>query len=206
MAKFLWIYTILLFSLCLTFYFLRAWNYPKHVRHELRTNLIETSCLACIPIVYTSILQLAELQYGDRAGLAIYILWWTDTALATVAAIGIQYVELKSHVSLRLQIPAIIVGYLGLGARLSVAGAYTVLAMFQHFDQVHSTAEEIFQDMILCGPFGQGSFALQVLGEAAQESFGAYNRGEFLTTKGPDIIGLTSQFMGLLIWGYGVFW
>ncbi|KAJ6095531.1 C4-dicarboxylate transporter/malic acid transport protein [Penicillium sp. IBT 16267x] len=239
LAKIVWIYTIVQFSLCLTFYLLRALSYSKHVRHELRTNLLETSCLSCIPIVYTSILQLAVLQYGDRAGLVIYILWWTNTALATVAAVGIPYFQLniqapgvqrlppavllpfiaintsaagggliclQSHVSPRLQVPAIIVGYIELGAGLSVAGAYTVLVMFQHFNQVHLTATKVFQDMILCGPFGQGSFALQVLGEAVEESFGAYNRGTFLTAKGADIIGLTSQFMGLLTWGYGAFW
>ncbi|KAJ5784501.1 uncharacterized protein N7503_009713 [Penicillium pulvis] len=239
LAKIVWIYTIVLFGLCLASYLLRALSYPKHVRHELRTNLVETSCLSCIPIVYTSILQLAVIQYGDRAGLAIYILWWTDTALSTVAAIGITYVQFKiqapgvqrlppavllpfiaintsaasggliclqSHVSPRLQIPAIIVGYLELGAGLSLAGAFTVLVMFQHFNQVHSPAEKVFQDMIICGPFGQGSFALQILGEAVQESFGAYHRGVFLTAKAADIIGLTSQFMGLLTWGYGVFW
>ncbi|KAJ5928714.1 C4-dicarboxylate transporter/malic acid transport protein [Penicillium verhagenii] len=239
LAKIVWIYTIVLFGLCLIIYLLRVHIYPKHALHELRTNLIETSCLSSIPIVYTSILQLAVLQYGDRAGLAIYILWWRNAAIATIAALGIPYIQLKiqapgvqrlppavllpfiaiitsaagagvisrqSHVSPRLQVPAIIVAYLQLGIGLAVAASYAVLVMFQHFNQVHSVAEKVFQDMILCGPFGQGAFALQVLGEAVEESFGAYHRGKFLTAKAADTIGVTSQFLGLLTWGYGVFW
>lgn len=239
LAKIVWIYTIALFGLCLSLYILRICLYPKHVRHELRTNLMETSCLSCISIAFTSILQVAVLQYGDRAGLAIYILWWINTALATLVSLGIPYIQLKlqapgvqnlppavllpfvavltaaagggvicrqSHVSARLQVPALVVGYLEVGAGLAVTSGFNVLVMFQHFNQVHSAADKVYQDMIICGPLGQGAFALQALGEAVQGSFGAYERGTFLTAKAADIIGFTSQFLGLLTWGYGVFW
>ncbi|KAJ5287831.1 C4-dicarboxylate transporter/malic acid transport protein [Penicillium angulare] len=239
LAKIVWIYTIVLFGLCLFFYLLRILLYPKDVRHQLRTNLIETSCLSCTPIAYTSILQLAILQYGDRAGLAIYILWWTDTAMAIIVSLGIPYIQLKiqapgvqklppvvllpfvavltsaagggaicrqNHVSARLQVPVIIVSYLEVGIGLAVTTGFNVIIMFQHFNQVHSAADKVFQDMIICGPLGQGAFALQVLGEAAQGSFGAYKRGTFLTDKAADTIGFTSQFLGLLTWGYGIFW
>ncbi|KAJ5633624.1 C4-dicarboxylate transporter/malic acid transport protein [Penicillium herquei] len=238
-AQVIWIYDIALFGLCLSFYFLRVCLYPKYVRHELRTNLMETSCLSCIPIAFTSILQYASIQYGARAGLAIYILFWVDTALAAIVSIGIPYIQLKLQapgvqklppavllpfvavltaaagggvicrqcaVSARLKVPVIIVGYIELGSGLAVTSGFNVLIMFQHFNQVHSAAEKVYQDMIICGPLGQGSFALQVLGEAVQGSFGAYHRGTFITAKAADAIGFVSQLMGLLTWGYGVFW
>ncbi|KAJ5090878.1 C4-dicarboxylate transporter/malic acid transport protein, partial [Penicillium argentinense] len=240
LAKIVWIYTIVLLGLCLALYMLRVAIYPQYVRQQLRTNLVETSCLSSIPITFTSILQLAALQYGHRAGLAIYILWWISTALAIIACLGIPYIQLKlqppgmhhlppaillpfiaaltsaagggvicrfCNLHPRLQVPALIISYLEVGAGLALSGSFDALLLFQHFDRFHAPADKVWQDMIVCGPFGQGSFALQVLGEAAEKgSFAAYDRGTFLTAAAGKPIGFISQFLGLLTWGYGVFW
>ena len=240
LAKIVWIYTIVLFGLCLIIYSLRILVYPKHVRQQLRANLVETSCLASIPIAYTEIIQLAVLQYGSRARIAFYVLWWIQAGLAIVACLAIPYVQLKlqppgishlppaillpfiasltsaagggvlcrfDHISARLQVPVIIISYLQIGAGLSLAAGFDTLILLQHFDRFTPTADIVYQDMIVCGPFGQGAFALQILGEAvAQGSFASYSRGTFLTSEAAAPIGYTSQFLGLLTWGYGIFW
>ncbi|KAJ5301059.1 uncharacterized protein N7443_006061 [Penicillium atrosanguineum] len=239
-AKIVWIYTIVLFVLFLTLYILRILVYPARVRNQLQVNIVEISCLACIPISYDSITQLAVLQYGSRASLTLYVLWWIQTGLAVVACLGIPYVQLKlqppgishlpptillpfiaalttaagggvlcgsDHISPRLQVPVIIISYLEIGAGLSLAAGLDTLILLQHFNGFTPTADTVYQDMIVCGPFGQGAFALQVLGEAVMKgSFAAYDRGTFLTSKAAVPIGYTSQFLGLLTWGYGIFW
>ncbi|KAJ5579740.1 uncharacterized protein N7459_005725 [Penicillium hispanicum] len=240
LAKIVWIYTILLLGVGLALYCLRALLYPKHVRYQLRTNVVETSGLSSIPIAFNCILQLAVLQYGVRAGLAIYIMWWVETALAIVACLGIPYLHLKlqppgipnlppaallpfiavltsaagggtvcrySHVSARLQVPVIVVSYLEVGAGVALAGGFDALILVQHFDRSHLSPEKVYQEMLLCGPFGQGAFALQALGTAVRRgSFANYNRGSFLTASAAEPIGYVSQFLGLLTWGYGLFW
>lgn len=239
-SKIVWITTIVQLGLCLIIYLVRILLYPKHVRQELRTSLVETSCLSSISISFTSILQLAILEYSDTASLAIYVLWWIDTAMAVVALVGIPYTQLKlqppgiqrappvillpfiaaltsaagggvicqsGHLSAQLQVPAIIVSYLEVGAGLALATAFDALILFKHFDRSFPTADKVFQDMITCGPFGQGGFALMVLGEVVRGgSFAGYNRGQFLTAKAADPIGYMSEFLGLLTWGYGIFW
>ncbi|KAJ5774148.1 C4-dicarboxylate transporter/malic acid transport protein [Penicillium paradoxum] len=240
LAKIVWIYTIVLLGSCVILYLLRTFIHPTHVLHQLRTNLIETSCLSCISIVFTSILQLAVLQYGEKAGLAIYIMWWVNTGMAIIACLVIPFVHLQlqpsgarhipaaalmpflaaltsaagggticrlAHISPRLQVPAIIISYLEVGAGLALAVGFDSIILFQYFDCVLQTAEKVYGDMILCGPFGQGSFALQALGRAVQAgSFAEYDRGQFLTGKAAIPIAFASHLVGLLVWGYGVFW
>lgn len=97
LAKFVWIYTIVLLAVTLFLYLLRLYRYPKHVAYELHHNLIETSCLASIAITYTSIIQMAALQYGHTHGIAIsiYVLWWINAFLSTVVIVAIPYTQLR---------------------------------------------------------------------------------------------------------------
>ncbi|KAJ5467518.1 hypothetical protein N7475_005270 [Penicillium sp. IBT 31633x] len=197
LAKIVWIYTIVLLGLCIILYLVRTFLHPRHVLRQLQINLIETSCLACISIAFTSILQLAVLQYGDKAGLAIYIMWWVNTGMAIVVCLVIPVVHLQlrppgqrhiptaalmpfiavltsaagggticrlAHISHRLQVPAIIIAYLEVGAGLALALGFESIILFQYSDRAYQSADNVYQDMIMCGPFGQGSFALQALG------------------------------------------
>lgn len=90
---------------------------------------------------------------------------------------------------------------------LALAPAVDTLILYQHLHHIHPSTDKVYQDMILCGPFGQGSFALQILGEAVVKgSFAKYNRGTILTAAAAGPIGYMSEFLGLVVWGYGVFW
>lgn len=240
LAEIVWIYTICQLGICLFFYFLRAVLYPKHVLQQLRSDVVETSCLASISIAFTSIIQMVAVQYGSFAGLVAYVLWWVDTAMAVLAVLGIPYVQLKlqppgiqnvpslvllpfiaaltsaagggvvcseSNISARLQVPVIIVSYLQVGAGLAAAVSLDGIVFSQHFDRNMPTQNTVYRDMVFCGPFGQGSFALVTLGQVVMEgSFAQYNHGQFLTAAAATPIGFVSQFAGLLAWGYGTFW
>ncbi|KAL5362106.1 putative malic acid transport protein [Aspergillus floccosus] len=241
LAKIVWIYTIALLGLFLIAYALRIALYRHHVAHELRHNILETSCLASIAITATSIVQMASLQYGGSAALAIYILWWVATGLSVVALLAIPYVQLKlqpvgierippaillpviatltsaagggvvcvsARLSARLQLPALLVSYLEAGAGFALALAFSAVVLLDHYSHDYPAPEKVFQDMILCGPFGQGGFALQVLGEAVRGgAFTGYgSQGVLLSAGAAEPIGFISQFAGLMSWGFASFW
>ncbi|KAI9035333.1 putative malic acid transport protein [Aspergillus affinis] len=240
LAKIVWIYTIALFGITLALYILRVIIHPHHVIHKLRTDLLETSCLASISITFTSIIEMVSLQYGSSAGLPAYILWCISTALAIIAVILIPYTQLKlqppgiehippsillpviaaltsaagggvictsANISPRLQVPTIIISYLEVGTGFALALAFTAIVLLEHFNRTYPTPSKVYQDMVLCGPFGQGGFALQGLGTAVlQGSFASYNRGTFLTAEAARPIAYISQWAGLMSWGFGTFW
>ncbi|KAE8160750.1 voltage-dependent anion channel [Aspergillus tamarii] len=239
-----WVYTIVLLVIGVFLYMLRILLYRRHVAHVLRTSIIETSCLASIPITLTTIIQMTVLvlvrQWGAAWGIVAYVLWWINTAMAVVVVMGIPYVFVKIQppgvkavlpgvllplisaltsaagggvicrygaLGSRLQVPVIIVSYLEVGLGLTLAITLTDIFVTRLFDQSFPAVEEIYQDMILCGPFGQASFALQILGQAVlRDAFADYDRGTFLTAEAAKPIGFASELAGLLVWGYGTFW
>ncbi|KAJ6138133.1 hypothetical protein N7471_004619 [Penicillium samsonianum] len=233
LATIVWIYTIVQLGLFLILYLIRTFLYRRHVLHQLRNNSAETSCLCCISIAFTSILQMSVLQYGDTAGLAIYILWWVNTGMAIVACLVVPFIHLKMQQSgarhmqadmllpflavltsaaggglyAASRVPAIIVSYLEIGAGLALVAAFHTIILYQYLGHPFQPADMVYQDMIMCGPCGQASVALQALGEAVQAgSFAAYDRGQLLTAKAAGPFAFISHFTGLLVWGYGVFW
>lgn len=127
------------------------------------------------------------------------------SALTSAAGGGVicRYGALSS----RLQVPVIIVSYLEVGLGLALAVTLADIFMTRLFDQSFPAVEEVYQDMILCGPFGQGSFALQIIGQAvSRDAFADYDRGTFLVAEAAQPIAFASQLAGLLVWGYGTFW
>ncbi|KAJ6176596.1 hypothetical protein N7485_003510 [Penicillium canescens] len=93
-----------------------------------------------------------------------------------------------SHAPLQLQVPAI-VAYLQVGAGVALA---------TYFNCSSPTADTVCQDMIFCGPYGQESFAFQVLDQAV-------NSGSIAAACSwpgwvyPFVLRAT-------FWGYAVFW
>jgi tellurite resistance protein TehA-like permease len=127
------------------------------------------------------------------------------SALTAAAGGGIlcSYGELNN----RLQVPVIIVSYLLIGMGLPLSLGFDSLFMVRLFDRSSPKGMKVYQDMILCGPWGQGSFALQVLGQVVLNgSFEGYGRGVFLTAQAATPVGYASIFAGLVAWGQGTFW
>jgi tellurite resistance protein TehA-like permease len=92
-ARIVWNYTTVLLSTVLVLYLLRTILYPKHIIQQLQSSVIETACLSCISIALTSIIQLAVLESGDKAGLEIYILWWINTGMAIMACLVLPFLH-----------------------------------------------------------------------------------------------------------------
>lgn len=127
-------------------------------------------------------------------------------AALTVSAGG-GTISKSARISPELQIPVLIVSYLFLGIGLPLAFALDVLFWARLLDRSLPDKQRTFQDMILCGPWGQASFALQGLGGAVLAgSFASYSSGVFLTAEAAIPVGHASIFAGLLCWGTGTFW
>lgn len=123
------------------------------------------------------------------------------------AAAGGGTICQSAQISAGLQVPVIIVSYLLLAMGLAVAFALDVLYWAKLLSGSLPQPSSVFQDMILCGPWGQASFALQELGGVVLGgSFAAYDSGKFLTAQAAPVVGYASIFAGLLSWGVGTFW
>jgi Voltage-dependent anion channel len=80
---------------------------------------------------------------------------------AAGSAIVCTYGELNN----RLQVPVIIESYLIIGMGLTLSLGFDSLFMARLFDRSSPKGMKVYQDMILFGPWGQRSFALQALGK-----------------------------------------
>lgn len=126
---------------------------------------------------------------------------------ALTAAAGGGTICQAAEISPGLQVPVIIVSYLFVGLGLPLAFALDVLFWARLLDRSLPDRQHTFQDMILCGPWGQASFALQILGTVVLGgSFSAYDRGQFITAQAAGPVGYGSIFAGLLSWGMSIFW
>lgn len=240
-----WVLTIVMLASMVSVYLVRCLTSPRQVAHLLRHDVSESSCLASICITYTSIIQMIALAlvqggWGKGWGIAAYVLWWTNVAVALTAVVGLPFIAVRLYpggmphltpasqlpmiaaltvaagggtickaadISPRLQAPTIIVSYLFVGMGLPLAFALDVLFWARLMDRSLPDRLHTFQDMILCGPWGQASFALQMLGSVVLGgSFASYKEGTFLTAQAAVPVGYASIFAGLLSWGMGTFW
>ncbi|TEA14049.1 Sulfite efflux pump SSU1 [Colletotrichum sidae] len=126
---------------------------------------------------------------------------------ALTAAAGGGTVCSSAMLSSQQQVPVIIVSYLLVGMALPLAFALDLIFWARLLGNYHPPKQKAYQDMILCGPWGQSSFALQLLGQAVVKgAFASYNSGTFLTADAANPVGYTSMFAGLAAWGLGTFW
>lgn len=159
------------------------------------------SATGCIGISYVSL----KLEAPRLSAVPPVILLAPIAAITSAAGGGIicQYGALSD----RLQVPVIVVSYLLLGLALPLSLAFEAVLLSRMFGNAFPTKQETFQIMILCGPLGQGSFALQILGQVVQSgSFAEYDRGVLLTNEAAGPLGYASEFLGLVAWGYATFW
>ncbi|KAK2767763.1 hypothetical protein FQN54_003922 [Arachnomyces sp. PD_36] len=246
-SEIVWVYSIALLLASVLLYLLRTAIYPSHVKHSLKTSLLELTSLSNTMTTFFSIIEMIALtlvaDWSPTWGLVAYILWWINTSLSILACIAIPYINFKHqpptiphmtpalllpflaaitsaaaggtlaiHGSLspRLQVPMILVSYLQLGFGFPIALIFDGIFLNRLLHaNAFPTIGIVYQTMILVGPWGQGSFALQILGQAVGKgSFAAYGsgRGTILTAEATIPISIASQFFGFISWGYDAFW
>jgi tellurite resistance protein TehA-like permease len=243
-ADIFWAITILTLVGFLLIYIWRAVVFPRYVANQFGSNFMETACLCSISIAFTTIIQMIALtltpSWGPSWGMAAYVMWWINVAMAAVACIAIPYVLTKvdgpgissvppgallpsiaaltiaagggvvcryGAISASQQVPVIIVSYLFVGIGLPLAVIIDAVILARFFDRSFPMKQQVYQLLMICGPLGQGSFAMQILGSCVQRgAFAQYNTSSFISATGASTIATGSQFLGLLTWGYGIFW
>ena len=238
-----WVITFTTLLVFCALYGLRSLLFPHHVAKLLRTNQVETGCLASAVIAFTTVYQMIVLNlmpWGRGWGLAAWVMYWVNVVAAGIACVGIPYIFVSSAASgihgvtpaillpliaaltlaagggvvcrygelgADLQVPVIVLSYLFVGLGLLLSLPFDAVYLVRLFDRAYPKDKMVYQMMLFCGPPGQGSFALQTLGSAVQRgAFAAYDTSTFLGPTGAPIVAITSQFMGILYWGYGTFW
>lgn len=158
--------------------------------------------VSCLAIIYIFVGM--EAEGIDLVPVAIRL---PPIALLTVAAAGgvvCRYGQLPPH----LQVPVTIVAFLCLGAGLMLALMCDAAFLVAVFDRSWPKEQKIFSVMIACGPYGQGSFAMQILGNVVQR--GAFSDGvemsKFISPGDERIVSVCTTLLALLLWGYGTFW
>ncbi|KAK5130621.1 hypothetical protein LTR08_001880 [Meristemomyces frigidus] len=123
---------------------------------------------------------------------------------ATNAVVGALIVSQSSHVNARLAIPVIITSYIlagsGFFAATMIYAAYFVKLMNTGLPSPEKTPGL----MLLIGPSGQSAAAAQLLGNASQKFFGAYDRGTFFQATAGNTLATVGVLLGLMFVGLGL--
>ncbi|OHE99902.1 hypothetical protein CORC01_04803 [Colletotrichum orchidophilum] len=181
------------------------WSTVLHVLWWVSFALAATS-IVFLPFVFIKVYPPGVAQLSPSTQLAV-------TAALTAAAAGGTICTSAAALSSARQIPIIVVSYLLIGMGLPLAFALDVLFWARLLGNYEPPKEKAFQDMILCGPWGQASYALQILGQAVVNGSG----GAFLTLDDATAataaaaaavtpVGYVSIFAGLVTWGLGTYW
>jgi tellurite resistance protein TehA-like permease len=122
----------------------------------------------------------------------------------TDAVVGGLILNYSDDVNSRLAIPVIIVSYMLVGIGFFVA----LMIYSAYFIRLTNTglppAALSPSLVLLVGPCGQSSAALQLLGQAAMTHFGRYGRGTFLTDTGGSVLAAAGDLLGLMLTGMGL--
>lgn len=115
-----------------------------------------------------------------------------------------------------LQVPMILVSYLLVGVAVPMALILDALFLGRLYNETKDGKSEeskadalslAYQTLVLAGPWGQGSSALQSLGGSVMNaSFSQYDSGIMLTSQAAPVVGYSSIFVGLVFWGQATFW
>ncbi|KJK82273.1 hypothetical protein H634G_02467 [Metarhizium anisopliae BRIP 53293] len=137
---------------------------------------------------------------------------------ALTSAAGAGTLCQSAVLSTAQKVPMIVVAYLEIGLALPTVLAFDVLYLARLLQPWEEPAgshhefppEQMYSHMVLCGPWGQSSFALQTLGKAVFQlkgGFGASGQGALLfSNQGADTVAFASILVGLVNWGQGTFW
>lgn len=97
-AIIVWLLTIVLAIIFTLTYVIKSCIFPKTIRQEITSNIVEVCCLASASITFSGIVDMFALvcphSFGPGWGTAAYVLGWISVGVAFVATIGIPYVYL----------------------------------------------------------------------------------------------------------------
>ena len=85
-SRILWVLTLVLLVVFLVIYILRILLFGREVWKKWKTEIMETACLSCISIAYTTIIQNVALNlpmnWGRGWGVVALVLWWINVVMA----------------------------------------------------------------------------------------------------------------------------
>lgn len=173
-----------------------AWFVVAYVMWWIGTTAMVISAVALIIIVSKH--NIADTEKLTPALILPFVGTTTD---ALVGGIICQF----SHgVNERMAVPVIIVSYMltGIGffAAMMIYAAYLVRLTNAGMPKSFLTPSLV----LLVGPCGQSSAALQALGAAAVTHFGKYNKGTFITAGAASILAAVGTWLGLMLTGFGL--
>lgn len=177
----------------------RSWGMVVYVLWWINLAMAVSACIG-ITFIFTKM----EAPGIDTVPVAIRL---PPIAVLTVAAGGgvvCRYGELDTS----LQIPVIVISYLCVGGGIMLALMCDAAFLVRLFDQSWPSGQKLYSIMIACGPYGQSSFAVQILGDVVQRGAFAehHSSGGLIDAGTMQIVGVCSVLLGLLLWGYGTFW
>ncbi|GKT65016.1 hypothetical protein ColTof4_07407 [Colletotrichum tofieldiae] len=214
-----WVAAMALLLLMVSIYAIRLVFHPKHAIHSLRHDVsswggpwskivyvlwwVAFGLAAVIVIILPFVLIKVYPSGVPHISPATQL----PLIAALTAAAGRGTICNSAMLSSDQQVTVFIVSYILIGMALPLAFVLDVLFWARLLGNYQPPKQKAFQDMILCGPWGQSSFALQMLGQAVVKGiFAQYASGIFLSADASGPVGYTSIFAGLTAWGLGTFW
>lgn len=215
-------------------YTMYPWVLNRMLRHPTICMFLGTIPMGLATIVNATVLIVVP-AFGAWATTLVHVLWWVDVALSVLSCFGIPLIMFHIH-QLQLEtmtavwllpiVPpivaaasgglvatilapssamvVIVVSYMlwGVGEGLS----FMVLALYFHRLAVHNlpNSEVIVTAFLPLGPLGQGAAGLLLLAEAGQRVFPA--AGFAQTEIAAAVVQVASVFIGLMMWGLGLWW
>ncbi|KAK3618478.1 hypothetical protein LTR56_024611 [Elasticomyces elasticus] len=126
-------------------------------------------------------------------------------ATATDAVVGALIVTYSHYVNARLAVPVILVSYMLTGIGIFAALMVYALFLTRLVNNGLPPAAQSPSLILLVGPVGQSSAALQGLGSAAASFFGTYGKGTFLQQMSGTVCSVIGVLLGLLLLGFAYF-
>ena len=184
-----------------------GWGKAAYILWWINTAMAVFACFLLPPLFIKTLHSEGGLRHAFTPVTQLPII----AALTSAAGAGTlcQYAMLSPE----QKVPMIVVAYLEIGIGIPIALALDTLFWARQYlpwdqpnDGLSLPKRQIYVEMILCGPWGQGSFAMQGLGNALLNGAFDKNHGVLLTHDAGRVIGYSSIFFGLVCWGASLFW
>ncbi|KAK3669682.1 hypothetical protein LTR78_010434 [Recurvomyces mirabilis] len=162
---------------------------------------IGTAVMLTIATLVIVVISKTDITTTEKLTPGIVIPFVGTTTNAVVGALIVNY---SDDVNTRLAIPVIIVGYM-----LTGIGTFAALILYSaYFIRMTNIGLPPPAQrpglVMLVGPCGQGSAALQLLGTAAKMHFGKYGKGTIFTDTAGEIFSAAGTLLGLMLTGMSV--